>query len=146
MKTEQLEKLGFKKAANEVKVKREMKRKMVIAYENFRYVRQEKIDAFSQKLRKKTEKHQDYHITYDTLAFTPIVEYETIPPQTVLDEIEKAQEFNCFDTFEIATIKSVKEVKDPIVFGRVKGCPDRFYIAQWDDDVKIEDILKENEG
>jgi hypothetical protein len=35
----------------------------------------------------------------------------------------------------------VKEVIDPIIFGKIDGCTDRFFIAQWDDDVKIEDIV-----
>ena len=32
------------------------------------------------------------------------------------------------------------------LFGVVTGCDDRFFIAQWDDDVKIEDILQGDEG
>lgn len=59
---------------------------------------------------------------------------------------EKAQKLKCFDTFEIAKIEAVEERKDPIVFGCITGCPDKFFIAQWDDDVKIEDILTESEG
>lgn len=147
----QLEKLGFKKAVNELKEKKELKRKLVLAYEHFRYVRQEKIDAFNEKLRKKT-----LHKTgaagsnlwhhYDTLAFIPVADYSDIPPQKVLDKVEEAQKIQCFDDMEIGKIESVNEYKDPIVFGRVNGCPDRFFIAQWDDDVKIEDILEKNEG
>jgi len=40
----------------------------------------------------------------------------------------------------------VTVVPDPILLGRITGCENRYFIAQWDDDVKIEDILKENEG
>ena len=51
-----------------------------------------------------------------------------------------------FDTFEVAKIESTRVYRDPIVFGRISGCDDRFYIAQYDDDVKIEDLLGPNEG
>ena len=74
------------------------------------------------------------------------MEYPSAPPQAVLDKVEEAQKVGCFDAFEVCKVESVREYKDPIVFGRITGCPDRFFIAQWDNDVKIEDILKENEG
>ena len=35
----------------------------------------------------------------------------------------------------------IKEIKDPIVFGVINGCPDKFFISQWDDDIKIDDIF-----
>ena len=57
--------------------------------------------------------------------------------------LEEAKKLDCFDEFEIAYIA---EVKDPILFGIVKGCSTKFYVAQWDDDVRIEDILAPNEG
>lgn len=49
----------------------------------------------------------------------------------------------CFDSFSVAHIA---EVKDPILFGEIAECTDKFFIAQWDEDVKIEDILTEKEG
>ena len=146
-----LEKTGFKKATENLKQVTELKRKMTIAYEHFRYVKQEKIDAFNERLKQQTLKEQgkkgvDLYHNYDKLSFIPVGEYSEVPPTEVLDKMEQAQELKCFDTFEIAKIESVKEYKDPIVFGRINGCPDRFFVAQWDDDVKIEDILKDNEG
>lgn len=143
---ERLEKLGLKSASKKVKDLRELKSKMTIAYEHFRYVKQEKIDAFNEELRKKSLKDNSQYISYDVLNFIPLETYQEVPPVDVLDKIEEAIKLGCFDTFEIAKIESVKEVKDPIVFGRITGCPDRFFVGQWDDDVKIEDILKENEG
>ena len=146
MDTIQLKKLGFKKAVNDIEQGLELKRKMTIAYEHFRYVKQEKIDAFNAKLRKETEETKDYSTIYDTLQFTLVADYGSVPPAEVLEKVEEAQKLGCFDIFEIATVKSVEERKDPIIFGRINGCPDRFFIAQWDDDVKVEDILDENEG
>ena len=41
----------------------------------------------------------------------------------------------------------VKELlKDPILVGRIQGCSDAFVIAQWDTDLKVEDILSATEG
>ena len=47
---------------------------------------------------------------------------------------------------EIAKIQDIVQTKDPIVFGCINKCADRFFIAQWDDDVSIEQILNDNEG
>ena len=119
---------------------------MAIAQENFRYVKQEKINTFNKNLEEETKKENPNSYTYKSLIFIPIENYEEFPPVGVLDKIEEAQKMGCFDSFEIARIQDVVVLKDPIVFGRINKCPDRFFIAQWDDDVKIEDILKENEG
>lgn len=145
MNVEQLEKLGFTKASGKLKQLSEKKRKLALAYEHYRFVRKEKIQDFNQKLKEKTARHDQYGSTYyQTLKFTPVSEYEKVPPTDVLLKLEEALERKCFDSFEIAHIEEVKE--DPILFGCIKGCTDKFFIAQWDNDVRIEDILKENEG
>lgn len=147
MKTEEkLEKLGFTMASNKIKEVKELKRKMLVAYEHFRYVKPEKFQAFNIKLKAETMQETANERRYKTLAFIPIEKYQEIPPDAVLEALEKAQELNCFDYFEVAKIEARVEIKDPIIFGCIKGCPDKFYVAQWDDDVKIQDILKENEG
>lgn len=137
-----LERLGFKTASANLKTMSERKRKLAIAYEHYRFVREEKIAAFQDKLRKKTH-NWDNRQGYHKLDFVPIESYEHVPPSDVLTELETAQGRKCFDNYEVAYIK---KVEDPLLFGRIKGCPDRFFIAQWDNDVKIEDILKPNEG
>lgn len=138
---DRLEKLGFKNASANLKTLENKKRKLAIAYEHYRFVRQEKIKAFNEKLKAKTLNKTTY--AYQTLAFTSIDQYTEVPPDHVLEKLGEAQEVNCFDSFEIAHIR---EVKDPILFGRINDCSDRFFIDQWDDDVKIEDILMPNEG
>lgn len=137
---DRLEKLGFKRASSQVRVLAERKRKMMIAYENFRFVTEKKVQEFNAKLRATA---RNTRIAYNELYFTDVQAYEGVPPGHVLQAMEEAMNLGCFDKFEIAAIR---EVKDPILFGRITGCGDRFYIAQWDDDVKIEDILKPNEG
>jgi hypothetical protein len=146
MEIERLEKIGLTTASNRIKELKELKRKMTIAYEHFRYVKQEKIDAFNEKLKKETMKEDSRSYNFKCLNFIPLESYEEVPPLDVLDKIEEAQKLGCFDTFEIAKIQDIVQTKDPIVFGRINKCADRFFIAQWDDDVKIEQILNENEG
>ena len=142
-----LEKCGFKTAGEKVKRLAEKKRKLMLAYENYRFVRQEKIGDFNQKLREKTMK-RDKHVyeEWQTLSFTPVSDYAEVPPETVLASLETAMDRNCFDRFEVAHIVTKIKVPDPILFGRINGCTDYFFIDQWDDDVKIQDILKNNEG
>lgn len=143
---ERLEKLGFKGASEKLKILSERKKKMAIAYEHYRFVRPEKIVEFNARLRVNTLKNEDYRTTWQELSFTKIESYNEVPPEFVLTELEKAVDRKCFDSFEVAHIVTNVKVPDPILFGRIEGCADRFFISQWDDDVKIEDILKENEG
>lgn len=135
-----LEALGFTNAANKIRELNERSRKMAIAYEHFRFVCPEKIAAFQTKLHSKTVNDPE---GYKTLRFTPAAEYEKTPPDSVLVSMESAVEKNCFDSFEVAHIE---RIKDPILFGKIKGCADAFYIDQWDTDVTIEEILGPNEG
>ncbi len=159
--TTRLEKLGLGKAAKEVEAKQRLMSKLEVAYKHYRYVTQLKIGEFNDQLMEKTGKpaHSNssgtwtkrqnishYGGTYDKLMFTALTEYTKVPPTDVLDKLEAAQELRCFDTFEVAQIQSIEVRPDPILFGRVIGCEDRFYVGQWDNDVKIEDILQADEG
>jgi hypothetical protein len=137
---DRLEKLGFKAASAEVKLLATRKRKMALAYELYRFVRPERINDFNARLKMQTRKQNG---GYQVLDFQPIEHYKTVPPADVLNALEIAQDRQCFDRFEIAYIR---EIEDPILFGRIDGCGDRFYIGAWDKDVSIEDLLKPNEG
>lgn len=146
MVTEQIERLnalGFKAAASKIEKLAAQKRKLMIAYEHYRFVRQEKIDEFNAELQHKTQVGSRMTGNYQTLAFTPIANYQECPPAEVLASLTEALERKCFDSFEVAHIV---KVEDPILFGRINDCSDRFYVDAWDNDVKIEDLLKENEG
>lgn len=135
-----LEALGFTSAANKVKELQDKSRKMAIAYEHFTFIRPEWIAAFQVKLREQSKNDPE---GYKTLRFTPVAEYEKTPPDSVLVSLENAIGKKCFDSFEVAHIE---RVKDPIIFGRIKGCADAFYIDQWDNDVSIAEILGSNKG
>lgn len=144
----ELEELGFTQAAGNVKAKRELARKMRIAFEHFRVVTPEYVDAFNDKLKKATSKQNPltYSYNYQKLVFTSIDKYPEVPPVEALTALKEARKLACFDNYEVATIQSVTIVPDPILFGRINGCNNYYFIAQWDDDVKIEDILKDDEG
>jgi len=132
-----LESLGFKAAGQNI----DRAERMAFAYKLYLYVPAETIDAFIEKLRKGTLKEDKKAYQYKKLVFIPIDQYNEVPPDHVLTAIERAQQDRCFDRFEVAKIKWIEQIKDPIVFGRVDGCSDRFFIAQWDDDVSIKEIL-----
>jgi hypothetical protein len=132
-----LEKLGLTKAAEKL----ETAKKMKFAYANYLFVTQKKVDEFNVKLRVDTLKEDKSSWQFKHLVFIKLGDYSEIPPASVLEALTKAQDDKCFDTFEVAKIEWIKEVKDPILFGRINGCTDYFFITQWDDDVKFEDIL-----
>ncbi len=143
---ELLKETGFEGAVKRTNELRERARKLHIAYQNFKFVPQEAVDKFQEKLKAATLKLTgrpgwDLHHHYSTLMFTSIKEYEHVPPQAALLALRGAQQKGCFDTFEVAHVASTVEYKDPIIFGRVTGCGDRFFIAQWGDDVSIDDLL-----
>lgn len=152
MDTSLLKELGFKTAAEGLEFKKEQGRKMLVAYENYRFVTPEIFERFRKELRKKTEKQVSQGqgwgpvTTYDQLAFISIDKYSEVPPMEVLNAMKEAKERGCFDYFEVAKIETVEVRPDPILFGGIKGCKDKFFVAQWENDVKIEDILKDNEG
>lgn len=137
--------LGFTRAAADLGSILKMKRNLALAYELYRYVTPEKVALFNEKLKKKTGKNMDnaWSMTYQMLDFTPIANYEKVPPEDVLVKLEEAQAHKCFDSFEVGYIRNVE---DPLLFGRIEKCPNRFFIAQWDTDVSIDDLLKANEG
>lgn len=135
-----LQELGMDSAAHKVMRAKKMKHDMMIAYENYRVITPEKLAAFNVKLRR-TPVARGY---YQVLTLTSLKNYEKVPPADVLGKLAEALERKCFDSFEVAHIETVKE--DPLLLGCIEGCGDKFFIAQWDNDVKISDILKDYEG
>jgi hypothetical protein len=142
--------LGFTAAAANVRVNREMARKMRIAFEHFRVVSPENMAKFESELYERTHKRSSlsYTASYQRCQFTPISQYRQVPPKEVLEKVREAMALGCFDGFEVLTIENVEaqRIPDPIIFGRIMGTQNRYFVAQWDDDVKIEDILRPDEG
>jgi len=142
-----LQDLGFETASAVLTKKRTLRRKLMLAYEHFRFVSPEVLKRFNDELETKTmrPRFQDGSgKEFDRLAFIPIKSYKSVPPSDVLVKVKEAKDMGIFDEFLVGHIERVKV--DPIIFGRIQGCADLFYIAQWDDDVKIENILRADEG
>lgn len=138
---ERLERLGLKTASKTILELKARKKKMMVAYEHYRFITPEKLQRFQEKLYQSRVKGAT---SYRQLAFTPLENYGKVPPEDVLVKLEEAMGRGCFDQFDVAHIVEVKI--DPLLIGRIKGCKDLFHIAQWDTDVRIEDILNNNEG
>jgi len=162
----ELRDLGFETAAYEIEkhkeaVPQELRDKLRVAFEFYRVVEPEHVDKFNEALKAKTLTVKTFKGTYSRtttrryqqLQFTTIHNYTAAPPREVLVALKKANELGCFDSYEVATIGWVTDshverirLPDPILFGRIQGSNNRYFIAQWDDDVKIEDILREDQG
>jgi hypothetical protein len=143
----ELRELGLTEAANKVKHQRELARKLRIAFEHFRVVTPEQISRFQQELLGKASRGlYSGAYTYQALKFTALESYPNVPPSEVLEGIRAAKELKCFDRFEVLTLETVEVIPDPVVFGLIDGCDNKYFVAQWDDDVKIEQILREDEG
>jgi len=68
----------------------------------------------------------------------PLEKIEELPPDNVLIKLAEHKQRNIFDYF---TIAKVEGMYDPLLFGRIKGSTDRFFIAQWGDDVSLDDVI-----
>lgn len=172
-KAAQLRGLGMTKAADDLDAKAQLTKKLAVAYEHFRYVSQEKIDSFIARLRASTSRiptREEYNTAasgfglsryeeaikygyaskvYDTLVLDALEKYDGVPPQDVLEKLAAAKQFGIFDTFEVAHVEPVAtkvHFPDPILFGRVAGCTDHFFIGEWGNDVKLADLIGPNEG
>lgn len=148
---EKLQRLGLRSAAQTVKVRKGKAKRLTEVYDHYKFVTPEQVDRFQKKLRCRTEKliNRGKQIRYEALKFTRLADYPEIPPPGVLTALEKAQATGYFDAFEIAHIEQVtenapsKRKPDPVLFGTLVGCYDRFLIAQWGNDVSFEQIVRE---
>lgn len=136
--------LGMDSAAQTVKKAKEANaarekacEKWALAYAHYKFLTPEQIAVFRGTL----EGIRDSNGRRKSLALTPLKQYPNVPPNDVLDALETAQGHQVFDSYEVAHIEWIAPVPDPILFGRIAGCPDYFVIAQWGDDVSVQDIL-----
>lgn len=128
-KAELLAELGMGKVAAKLLRKKEGKEKLLAAVSGYRYATGEDLDDFNKEMKGYGKE----------LIVEEIKDYEKVPPDDVLDKLKAAKEKGCFDTFHIAYIR---KVKDPILFGKIDDFKNLyFFVAQWGDDVKIEDII-----
>lgn len=155
----QADEAGFLAVAKELRTKASRLTRMVQAYEFYRVVKQDAVDAFNAKLKAKTSRpltpeDPQYRYGYesticDQLKLEPLAGYPGVPPADVFAAVKEAKERKIFDSFEVASVQPVAthvKLPDPIVFGRIEGCTDRFYIAEWGTDVNIVDLIGKNGG
>jgi len=128
-KAKLLKELGMDAIAEDLLKKKRGRERLLKAVERYRYATGEDIDDYNTDLKTHGRR----------LAIVEIKDYKRLPPDDVLEALKKAQTEDLFDTFHIAYIE---RVKDPILFGKIKAFKNLFFfIAQWGDDVKFEDIL-----
>lgn len=133
---EKLSAAGFYQAAEKLKRQRQALtkgtstyEKAKVAFSNCVYITEKQVSRFDFYLRSQNKLRKS----------TPISEFRDIPPQDVVDAVQRAQGLKCFDYF---TVMTVVNDPDPIIFGHIQGVGEWFYIAQWGDDVNIFDILE----
>lgn len=68
----------------------------------------------------------------------PVEEYKGVPPENVLDTFADHRGRELFDFY---TVAEVEGIRDPLLLGRLDGSELRYFIAQWDEDVNIDDII-----
>src|SRR3990167_7132968 len=75
---------------------------------------------------------------------TLIAEYNEIPPMFVLERLKEAKITGAFDFFTVATIKltchPIPTLDDPLLIGRINNNSKRWIIAQWDYDLRVDDL------
>lgn len=64
--------------------------------------------------------------------------YKTLPPPHAVVKLKEEKAKNVFDYF---TIASVNAVRDPLLLGRLDGKSERYFLAQWGDDVSLDDVI-----
>lgn len=136
-----LQALGLTNAARRLSTAKSLSEKCKVAYTHYRFIEPEQIQVFQEKLKQERKGN-----AYKKLIFTDLEKYPHVPPDHALDALEIAKGLQCFDSFAVAHVEYVEPVPDPLLLAKIDGCPDYFFLAQWDDDVKIEDILQADQG
>ncbi len=138
---DKLAEAGFDKASQKLSSVDRAKK----AYADYQVVTSEQLEKFDKELQRRSRIETRDEIHYKKLDLIAIEDYDETPPDACLDAIIKAKETKLFDRFELAKLVWTHEekIKDPIVFGRIEGISDRFFITQWDDDISLKDIIGE---
>lgn len=128
-----LKELGFDLMHNKVQKIAEARTKENMAIlAGYTKISHAEFDHANQELKRNT-RHEFQ------LSVVEVKKYTGIPPREVLLEMQKAIKADLFTTFEII---SIEKVPDPILVGRVEGSKDMFFIAEWGDDISLQEILE----
>ena len=141
-----LKSIGLTAVAETIEETSSLSDKLKEAYARYRYLSPSAIQRFQDKLLRERTTEAGGATIYKQLRFTRLEQYPKLPPDEVLAALEQAKSYQCFDYFEVADLETVKQLPDPLLLGCVNNCADKFFITQWDEDVKIQDILQGDEG
>jgi hypothetical protein len=127
-----LKELGFKTVANKAHSLAETRMKEnMAALAGYTKITKEDYKKADEGLRARTK-------GTCRLALTDVSDYPAAPPNEVLGEMKKAHQSGIFDKFQII---HVQKVPDPILVGRIKNCEDLFFIAEWDKDISLQELV-----
>lgn len=141
-----LKSIGLTAVAETIEETASLSDKLKEAYARYRYLTPSAIARFQGKLQEETRSVDAGVTSYKHLRFTRLEQYPKLPPDDVMVALEQAKSYQCFDYFEVADLETVKQYPDPLLLGCVNNCADKFFITQWDEDVKIQDLLQGDEG
>ena len=150
----ELQSVGLTQVAQEMKKKIEEETKKVLV--NFEELLGYKRlpDNLVMTLSSKANEQGKYLNRY------PLQNYHSIPPELVIDAIEKAKPY--FQNIEIWAIEDKQFLRDPVVigiknisiksqgdYGTFNYIPNQYkqvfyWIASWGDDIKVEDLFKKS--
>jgi hypothetical protein len=85
--------------------------------------------------------YEDFYTKRFCWVETLTEKYSNIPPAFVYKKLIIAKEQNIFDYFTVSTIEVDIPLKDPLLLGRINGDTNRYFIAQWDDDIQLDNLI-----
>ena len=138
---QQLAQLGLSEAVSQLQRREEACEKWALAYAHYKFVTPEQVQVFRDKCTQEYRTSERGYRVEKRLVFTPIKDYPSVPPTEALTALQEAQARKVFDGFEIAHIEWQEIIPDPILFGCITGCPDKFVIAEWGTDVSYADLV-----
>ena len=137
---QELTALGLKAAATRLERQTEACERWAEAYARYPFVTAAQLADFQDRCDRETRIRRGV-MERKYLRLVPIADYPDVPPMEVLEKLREAQALTLFDTFHVAFIEwqQVKQL-DPLLFGKIVGCPDYFLIAEWGEDVSFREL------
>lgn len=122
--------------------------------ENFLYKNWQELSECKKQLLQWTIDESKYHKSIKikveckehwhdlSLKEVPLENYDKYIPESCLDKLMIAKDSGLFDYFTVAYPRhQLINKSDPVIFGRRDNSVNRFFIAQWDNDVTLDDLL-----
>ena len=138
-----LKSLGFKKLSSKMEeVARRATKINMIALSGYLKIPAEKIKAAKEMIEGRSNMTRQLRLLETTIEKYVGQNHDennfTLPPGDVLEKLAVAKKSELFDEF---TILHVKAIPDPILLGKIKGEKDRFFIAEWGNDITLTELM-----